>query len=50
MKKPLSSPLSALRQWARSHEKILVVGGSWTLAAVFIVISVLSLLKSLGIL
>lgn len=46
----MKHPLSALRQWARSHEKVLVVGLSWTLAAVFIAISVLTLLQSLGIL
>lgn len=46
----MKHPLSTFRQWARSHEKALVLGLCWTLAAVFLTISVLSLLQSLGIL
>lgn len=43
-------PLSAVRDWIRSHERVLVPTISWTLALVFIIVSLVTLLKSLGIL
>jgi hypothetical protein len=46
----LSNPLSSLRQWAREHERLIAVNLSWTLAVVFIIISIVTLLRSLGIL
>ena len=46
----LSQPLSTIRQWAATHERLIAVNLTWTLAVGFIVISVVYLLISLGIL
>lgn len=46
----LSHPISSIRQWAASHERFIAVNISWTLAAIFFIISIIFLLKSLGIL
>ena len=40
----LSHPISSIRQWAASHERFIAV------AAVFFIVSIIFLLKSLGIL
>ena len=45
----LSGASSSVRQWARGHERILVAGGCWALAALLIVISVWKLLQSLAL-
>jgi hypothetical protein len=45
-----SHPISSIRQWAASHERFIAVNISWTLAAVFFIVSIIFLLKSLGIL
>lgn len=41
-------PLSVVRDWIRSHNRVLVPAVSWTLALVFIIVSLVTLLKSLG--
>ena len=46
----LSHPLSSIKQWTASHERFIAVNVSWTLAAVFFIVSIIFLLKSLGIL
>ena len=46
----LRYPISTLRRWALSNRRLLLVGGCWTLAVGFIIISLVTLLKSLGIL
>ena len=46
----LSHPFSSLRQWALSHERFIAVDLTWTLAVVFIIVSIVFLFKSLGLL
>lgn len=46
----LSRPLSGIKAWIAGHERFIAVNVSWTLALVFVVVSIVSLLKSLGIL
>ena len=46
----LTHPLSSIKGWAATHERFIVVNLTWTLAIVFIIVSVVFLLKSLGIL
>ena len=46
----LSHPFSSLRQWALSHERFIAVDLTWTLAVVFIIVSLVFLFKSLGLL
>ena len=46
----LSRPFSSLRQWALSHERFIAVDLTWTLAVVFIIVSIVFLFKSLGLL
>ena len=46
----LSHPFSSLRQWAHSHERFIAVDLTWTLAVVFIIVSLVFLFKSLGLL
>lgn len=46
----LSHPVSNLRQWFVSHERFFAVNLTWALALVFIAVSVIYLLISLGIL
>jgi len=50
LKEFLSHPLSSARQWLLSHERFFAVNVTWALAFVFIIISVIQLLKSIGIL
>ena len=56
----LSQPLSTIRQWAATHERLIAVNLTWTLAVgfivvwalavLFIIVSLVYLFKSLGIL
>lgn len=46
----LTHPLSGIKGWAATHERFIAVNLTWTLAIVFIIVSVVFLLKSLGIL
>jgi len=46
----LTHPLSSIKGWATTHERFIAVNLTWTLAIVFIIVSVVFLLKSLGIL
>ena len=46
----LSRPFSSLRQWLLSHERFIAVDLTWTLAVVFIIVSIVFLFKSLGLL
>ena len=45
----LSDTLEALRRWARGHQRTLVAGGCWALAALFIAFSIWKLLQSLSL-
>lgn len=49
LKDLLSQPGSTLRQWARSNKKTLAVGACWVLGIVFIIVSIVTLLKSLAL-
>lgn len=46
----LTHTLSSIKGWAATHERLIAVNLTWTLAIVFIIVSVVFLLKSLGIL
>lgn len=46
----LSHPLSSARRWLLTHERFIAVDVTWTLAVVFILVSVVYLLKSIGML
>ena len=46
----LSHPLSSIRQWLLTHERFIAVNLTWTLAVVFIIVSLVYLFKFLGLL
>lgn len=43
----MEHPLSGVRDWVREHERTLIIGTTWGAAAVFFVIAVVYLLKTL---
>ena len=50
LKEFLSHPISSMKSWAASHERFIAVNVTWTLAIVFIIVSIVNLLISLGVL
>ena len=50
LKEFFERPISSIRSWAAAHERFIAVNLTWTLAVVFIIVSLVFLLKSLGVL
>ena len=48
LKEFLSHPLSSARQWLLSHERFFAVNVTWTLAVIFLIVSVVFLIRSIG--
>ena len=50
LKSLFAHPISSVRQWAMEHERLIAVNLSWTLAVVFIIVSIVKLLQVFGVL
>lgn len=50
LKEFFSRPISSIKSWAAEHERFIAVNVTWTLAVVFIIVSIVYLLISLGVL
>ncbi|MBQ8062873.1 MAG: hypothetical protein IJ584_01045 [Bacteroidales bacterium] len=50
LKEFLAQPISSIKSWAAQHERFIAVNVTWTLAIIFIIVSIVYFLISLGVL